>query len=398
MNVSQDKIQSSNMGRARRETAAGASGSSRSVPVHPDEQGPDTAGSVSPLGLSKLSTTPPLDKVNKTIDRWLSNTQTPSGSASPLVKNQENSRLSSDPASAALDELTKELQALAKHPFNAKGKSGTSAPANTPYSEDCSGLRARAQSTGDACGRRVCMGPQAKTMEEGDLPTRAMAMDEIDVPRPLFSKSNSTTVAERSTLLPQINQSSTTPDDVKLISSNQPNKSVECTSSPSALAQTSGVTETNIPALPTAIAQPSQPSTSPPALAGPEINSLGVAENLLEQNQGIPPDATHLLTDSVTGRPSAPTHAAPFLTPPTLPGATVNAYGLAQPPSLLSFQQHAQHNLPVATSTPAHLGRVITEAESFNDSPNVPRFQDFSGIGRQHSPHASTGESSPMAL
>jgi hypothetical protein len=169
---SQGKVQSNNRGKAREDLAT-ASGSGPSPQTQADEQGSDKSSQISPTDLSKLSTAPPLDKVNNRIDKWLRTTEAPSTGGSRSTQNQENIPLLGNSDSTGQDELTKEIGALTKGLFNTQGNLGTIAPPNTPQSYDSNRLRVRAQSAGDCTGKRPHMGPQAKTMEEGDLPTTA---------------------------------------------------------------------------------------------------------------------------------------------------------------------------------------------------------------------------------
>jgi hypothetical protein len=376
---SQDKVQSNNRGKVREDLAA-ASGSGPSPQTQADEQGSDKSSQISPMDLSKLSTAPSLDKVNNRLDKWLSTSETPSTGGRPSTQNQENVPLLGDSSATSQDELTKEIDALTKGLFNTQGDPGTIAPANTPQSYDSNGLRARAQSAGDCTGKRPHMGPQTKTVEEGDLP------------KPLLLRSKSNTVAGASLL--KGSQFSMTPGAFEPNASEIPKKPVKHTPPPHGSAQTTSATETNISTLPTTgTASPTAPSTDIPALDGPGINNHDVLENFLEQHQGVYPPMAQFLKDNVTGKPSALTAAEPSLPPPSLAGKTVNSHGLAQPPSPLSFQ-HAQDNVHLPISGPGRtrpMG-VLTELESINNSPPASRFQYFSDLGCQHSSHASIGE------
>jgi hypothetical protein len=382
---SQDKVQSNNRGKVREDLAA-APGSGPSPQTQANEQRSDKSSQISPIDLSKLSTAPPLDKVNNRIDKWLSTTRAPSTGGSPSTQNQENVPLSGDSGATGQDELTKEIDALTKGLFNTQGNPGTIAPANTPQSYDSNGLRARAQSAGDCTGKRPHMGPQAKTMEEGDLP------------KPLLLRSKSNTVAEASLL--KGSQSSMTPGAFEPNASKIPREPVKHTPPPHGSAQTTSATKANISTLPTlATASPTAPSTNTPALDGPGINNHDVLENFLEQYHGVSPPMAQFLKGNVAGKPSTLTAAEPSLTPPSLAGKTINSHGLAQPPSPLNFQ-HAQDNVHLPISGPGRtrpMG-VLTELESINNSPPASRFQYFSDLGCRHSSHASIGEAFSHSL
>jgi hypothetical protein len=392
---SRDKIQTDNKGKGREEIPE-ASGSGSSAQVHPDEQGPDKGGVVSLLDLSALSTTPRLHVANKNINQWLNNTQTPSGAGPPSLQNQENARVSSDPGSKILDELSQELGALAARPFNTQGKPGTSAPTNTPQPCDCNELRPRAHSTGDANGRQLRMGPQANTMDGSVLPL------------PLFSTSNSSAPARTSTSMPQNHQTFRPADILEYHAPELPGKSAKRTLTSQAPHQTAVVSETSLPALlTTAVISNPESSTGTPALAGTASNGISLTQNVSQLHQGTPLSAAQLL------------EIAPFIKLPALAGTAGNVHGLAQdlsklnqhdhqsatqhlvdnlvgrPPSPPIVRQHAQHNLdlPILPPPTTHQGEFVAEPESINYNPTALPFHNFSSIGRQHSPQASTGES-----
>lgn len=396
---SQDKIQTDNKGKGREETLE-ASGSGSSANVHPGEQGPDKGGVITFRDLTNLSMTPPQHDANKNINKWLSNTQTPSGAGTQSIQNQENAHVSSDPGSRALDELRQELGALAERPFNTHGRPGTNAPTNTPQSCDYNGPRPRAFSTGDLNGRRLRMGRQANTMDGSALPL------------PLFSTSNSSTPAGTSTSLPQNRQTFTTADILRHYAPWLPSRSAVRNLLFHTSHQAIGVTETSLSASPsTAVLLNPESSTATPALAGITSNGPGPAQNVSQLHHGSPLSAAQPLD-------------APFIKLRTLPGTAGNFHGLAQdlsnfnqdvhqsatepfvdnmvrrPPSPLIVRQHAQHNLglPILPPPTTHQGEFVAEPQSINYSPTALPFHNFSIIGHQHNPQASTGESFPNDL
>lgn len=363
---SQDKIQTDSKGKGGEEIPK-ASGSGSSAQVHPDEQGP-VKGGVSPRNLSTLSTPPPLHEANKNINKWLNNTQTPSGAGTPSIQNQENAQVSSDPSSRILEELSQELDALAERPFNTQGKPGTSAPANTPQSCNYNALRPRAQSAGDAIARRLRMGPQANTMD-GSV-----------VPPPLFSTSNSCTRAGTSTSTPQNHQTFTAADILEYNVPQLPNKSAKRTLTSHASAHAAGDTERGPSASPrTVVLLNREYATGKPALAGIADAVHGLAQNPANLNVDAQQPAPQLLAENIVGMPPTPTIRA----------------------------QQTSH-LPIIPPPTAPLVRVVTEPESFHDSSTAPfpsfhessaaPFLNFSSIGRQHSLQASTGEAFSIDL
>lgn len=372
---SQDKALSNTEGKTR-EDLAGASGCGPLPQDNPDQQGSDKSGKMSSLDLSRLSTTPPLDEANKSIDSWLENTDTPFESGSPPIRNQENVPLSGDPGLTDPNEQTKEIEALTKGLPNRQGKSGTIAPTNTPQSRKGTGSRARAFSAGGAAGNRPHMGPQAKTMEDSDLP------------RPQFSNSNSGSIQGTIRSLPGESKFSITPDE------GDPN-SAERISSAHAPSNMSNITERSIPASqtrrPTSLHSPGTP-----VVGSSSVNSQNLLSHLLEQHRGFHPGVTKYLVDNVAGTPSPPKRAEPSLSPLPLVGSTVNAYGLAQPPSSLTFQD--AEDVPILGSVRRHLGELVTEPEPLNYNSSTSRFQQCSDGGFQHNPWRPTGKTIPNKI
>jgi hypothetical protein len=391
---SQDKIQTDNKGKGREETLK-PSGSGSLARVHPDEQEP-AKGAVSLQNPSTLSTPPPLHQANENVSKWLTNAQKPSEAGNPSIQNQENAQLPNDSGSRILAELSQGLDTLAERSFNRKRKTGTSAPANTPQSCDFNGLRPRAQSEGDTIGRRLRMGPQANTMD-GNI-----------VLPPFLSTSSSSTRAGTSAPTPQNHQTFTAADIIKHNFPHLPSRSAI---RPLRSHISAGGTEGGLSASPKkAVLLNLDYATGESALAGIASNAHPHRSNPLSTAQPLElaPFISSTLAgtvDDVDGLAPVPSNLNGDAQQPASELLAENIFGMPPTPTIRA--QQASH-FPIIPPQAAPLVRVTTESESFHDNSTSPfpsfhdssvtPFLNFSSIGRQHSPQASTGESFSIDL